>query len=168
MNTMINCYIKTVSKEYKAENEWDQLGALIAADQLNIYYITARFVISQVGEEDMIFEDDMGPLIQNLLLLSSQHLLNDEDYSFNYWGYKGTVQMNHENEEEILIEGDYIQSTTYPKRALVKAMLDSAKKMMQLMKNLHEADENFEIEAHEFFLNFYNEAMTSYTEKYSR
>jgi len=162
---MITCFIKTSTGKFKAMNEWDQLAALANNDEFDIFNITIKVAFEHQGTNEVSIIDVMQPTIQNLFLLSSKALLNEEIYSFNYWDFRGTVNMSYEG-DNIVMQGDYLANMLFPKQELIKAFLDSAAKLMQVMRDLHVAFPEFEFDSHAYFEELHSEAKALYNEKY--
>jgi len=155
-------YIRVSENIYIHESEWlTQFDAMVEQGALDIHFIRSKIVIAEDGQDRTVFEDCLGPLVQNLCLFGSKHLLAGQDYKFNYWNYEGEVRMILKG-DEVRVEGDFLQPALYPRRELTKALLDCAQKVIEFLKTVQTKKRETEASSIVYLEKLYLEVMESY------
>lgn len=138
------CYLRTKKGEYIHEKDWTtKLDALVERGVLDVDYLRAKIIITSPHQQDNTLEDTLEPLVQNLCLMGVKHLLAGDDFSFNYWDYEGTVNLEREN-ENVRLSGDFLASILYPKDELCRALLDCADKFIRFLKLFHNKEPKYD------------------------
>lgn len=155
-------YIRTTERIYIHESDWRaELDAMIEQGTLDIHLIRSKIVINEDGQDKTIFEDCLGPLVQNLCLFGSKHLLEGKNFKFNHWNYEGKVRMILKG-DDVRVEGDYIQTALYPRLQLIKALLDCARKVIEFLKAVQTKQPETEASTVVYLEKLYLEVMDSY------
>ncbi len=113
---------------------WNEtLRAIIERDPAYYDQVAARIVLEQDSQPASAFNDDLGPLIQNLCLLGAQHIHAGEDYTFRIWSYDREVHITLQG-DQVQVEGEFSGTARYPAGELCRALLACAADAITFLK----------------------------------
>lgn len=99
------------------------------------YYNYSKLRIKlKTSKGENTFTDSIGPLIQNLCLLSIPEILLQKDYSFKFWDFHSEVFFEFNNHGEIQLTGEYCGTNFYNSKELVNVLLNCAKMSLDFFK----------------------------------